>query len=54
MMLAIVMSSGLASERIERAPKSLWVDAVVRPCSAYRRDPRGLARSHWNMKVDRD
>src|SRR5262245_4189614 len=43
-----------ASERIECAPKSIWVDAGVRPCSACRRDRRGLARSHWNIKVDRD
>src|SRR5262245_55580427 len=43
-----------ASERIERAPKSIWVDAGARLCSACRRDPHGLARSRWSMKVDRD
>src|SRR5262245_32627394 len=43
-----------ASERIECAPKSIWVDAGVRPCSACRCDPRGPVPSQWNMKVDRD
>jgi hypothetical protein len=31
-----------ASERIESAPRSTWVDVGVRPCSACRRDPHGL------------
>ena len=43
-----------ARERIECVPKPIWVDVGVRPCSAWRHDRRGLARSRWNMKVGRD